>query len=136
MITDPASVGSASLTDAGSGEQPGIIEVLRALFDSWRGAAEARLSLIALDLASAAISVGRLIAMAIVIGVIALIAWLISVGLAIVWAVENGFNGYLITLFAIGFHFAAVGSGLVWLNHQRQTLGAQLVRHLSRDMPR
>ena len=97
--------------------------------------AEARLSLIWLDLAVAAVSVGRMIAIAIVVAITALITWLIAVALAIVWAMEHGFNGYFLTLCVIGVHLTAVFVGMAFINHLRRSLGAQLVRHLSRNVP-
>lgn len=135
MAPDPSSAVSASLTDAGSSEQQGPLEIIRALLDAWRGMAEARLSLIWLDLAVAAVSVGRMIAIAIVVAVTALFTWLIAVALAIVWAMEHGFNGYFLTLCVIGVHLTAVFVGMAFINHLRRSLGAQLVRHLSRNVP-
>lgn len=130
MTAGPSSSGSASWSGAGSTEQASIREIARALVGAWRGMAEAKVTLVSLGLADAAICVGRMLAAAILISVAGLFAWLLSVGLAIMWAVENGFNGYVVTLIAIGLHLAAAIAGVVYITRARRTLGVQLVRHL------
>ncbi len=132
MAADPSSAELASLPDTGS-DQSSPIAIFRSLVGSWRGIAEARLSLAMLELVEAGISVSRLLVVALVVAMTVGITWLLCIALGVLWAIQNGYSGVGALAGVIGLHVCTVVLGLALISYQQRVLGARIVRHLAGD---
>lgn len=68
----------------------GLLEVVRSVLAAWRGVAEARLTLVALETRRAGLTITTMVGMAVAAACLLVATWLLAFALALYWAIGTG----------------------------------------------